>query len=106
MTDKQRSKKHAAGGAGELGYVATRRGDAIRVDLYVGRSKVHDYAYFLDVTTWPAERIDQTNAAYFALRNPTLLRGPSLRKQPPEDVYARQWLYADAFVRAVNEVVE
>ena len=100
MTD--RSRKHSFGN--ELGYVATRRGDAVRVDVYVGRSKVRNFAYFLDATTWPAERIDQRNAAYYALHNPTLLRGPSLHRQPLEDVYARQWLYADAFMAAVNEV--
>lgn len=97
---KARSKRLKA--SEDIGYVATRKGDAIRVDQYVGRSKNRNIAFFLEVTEWPKHPADQYWFANDLLIRPTLLAGPSLEGAPgiapSPDV--------DAVMKAVNEVID
>lgn len=85
---------------------ASREGDAVRIDWYEGARKVKNYCYFLDLTTWPAEPIDQINMAFYLLRNPTLLSGRSFRHERPSFWEGRWAVYAEAMAKAINEVAD
>lgn len=81
----------------DIGYKATRQGDAIRVDMYLGRRKVKNFCYFFQVPNWPESDYNKWHMVYNT--EPTLLKGPALNNNSMGNTNA------DAIVKAVEEIV-